>query len=99
MSHPGDNFRATEDISDGQDAPAAVTFEPAPRFCAAMIRSVIRYGDPRLLAPNAEADPEAPELPALIADMIETCHAAPGSPIDSTEVRILATLKAGVNPS
>jgi peptide deformylase len=114
VSHPGDNFRATEDISDGQDArlgatwspsgfPAAVTFEPAPRFCAAMIRSVIRYGDPRLLAPNAEADPEAPELPALIADMIETCHAAPGIGLAAPQIGVnlriaIVDLSVGASP-
>ena len=103
MSHPGDNFRATEDISDGQDAPAAVTFEPAPRFCAAMIRSVIRYGDPRLLAPNAEADPEALELPALIADMIETCHAAPGIGLAAPQIGVnlrvaIVDLSVGASP-
>ena len=68
-----------------------------------MIRSVIRYGDPRLLAPNAEADPEAPELPALIADMIETCHAAPGIGLAAPQIGVnlrvaIVDLSVGASP-
>ncbi len=43
-----------------------------------MIRDLVRYADPRLFASNAAADPAAPEFPGLLADLIETCRAAPG---------------------
>ena len=42
------------------------------------IRDIIRYGDPRLLAANDPVDPAAEDLSALIADLVQTCHAAPG---------------------
>jgi len=68
-----------------------------------MIRNLIRYGDPRLLAPNAEADPDAPELPALIADMIETCHAAPGIGLAAPQIGVnlrvaIVDLSVGASP-
>jgi peptide deformylase len=53
-----------------------------------MIRDVIRYGDARLLAENAEADPAAPEFAALVADMIETCHAAPGIGLAAPQIGV-----------
>jgi peptide deformylase len=43
-----------------------------------MIRDIVRYGDARLLAENAEADPALTDFASLLGDMIETCHAAPG---------------------
>ncbi len=43
-----------------------------------MIRDILRYGDPRLTAANAEVDPPGESLDGLIADMVATCHAAPG---------------------
>ena len=42
-----------------------------------MIRDIVRYGDPRLLAGNHPVDGEE-DLSGLLADMVETCHAAPG---------------------
>jgi peptide deformylase len=53
-----------------------------------MIRNLVRYGDPRLLAPNAEADPASLELPGLIADMIDTCHAAPGIGLAAPQIGV-----------
>ena len=69
-----------------------------------MIRDVIRYGDARLLADNAEADAEAPEFAALLADMIETCHAAPGiglaAPQIGVNVRVaIVDLSVGADPN
>ncbi len=43
-----------------------------------MILDIVRYGDERLTASNAEVDPLDEDLSALVADMVETCHAAPG---------------------
>jgi peptide deformylase len=53
-----------------------------------MIRDIIRYGDDRLLAANAEVDPSSPELAALLADMVETCHAAPGIGLAAPQIGV-----------
>ncbi len=53
-----------------------------------MIRSLVRYGDPRLLAANAPADPAAADFPGLISDMIETCHAAPGIGLAAPQIGV-----------
>lgn len=68
-----------------------------------MIRDLVRYGDARLLARNAEADPGSPELPALIADMIETCHAAPGIGLAAPQIGVnlriaIVDLSVGAQP-
>jgi peptide deformylase len=68
-----------------------------------MIRELVRYGDDRLLAPNAEADPGSPEVAALIADMIETCHAAPGIGLAAPQVGVnlriaIVDLSVGAQP-
>ena len=51
-----------------------------------MIRDIVRYGDPRLTAGNAEVDPAAEDLSGLVADMVATCHAAPGVGLAGLEV-------------
>lgn len=53
-----------------------------------MIREIVRFGDDRLLAENEEVDLSAPELPALIADMVETCHAAPGIGLAAPQIGV-----------
>jgi peptide deformylase len=53
-----------------------------------MIRDIIHYGDPRLLAENLEANPLAPDFASLLADMIETCHAAPGIGLAAPQIGI-----------
>jgi peptide deformylase len=53
-----------------------------------MIRDLVRYGDPRLLADNAEADLTAAELSGLLADLIETCHAAPGIGLAAPQIGV-----------
>jgi peptide deformylase len=68
-----------------------------------MIRDIVRYGDPRLLAENAEADPGAPDLPALLADMLETCHAAPGIGLAAPQIGVnrrvaIVDLSVGADP-
>jgi len=68
-----------------------------------MIRDLVRYGDPRLLADNAEADPAAPELSSLLADLIETCHAAPGIGLAAPQIGVnqrvaVIDLSVGADP-
>lgn len=69
-----------------------------------MIRDVIRYGDPRLLAENAEAVAAAPDFPVLLGDMIETCHAAPGIGLAAPQIGVNARvaiidLSVGADPA
>ncbi|MEO8431592.1 MAG: peptide deformylase [Acidobacteriota bacterium] len=68
-----------------------------------MIRNLVRYGDPRLLAPNADAEPGSPEIETLIRDMVDTCHAAPGvglaAPQIGVNVRVaIVDLSVGTRP-
>ena len=68
-----------------------------------MIRDLVRYGDPRLLADNAEVDPSWPELPGLVTDMIETCHAAPGIGLAAPQIGVnlrlaIIDLSVGADP-
>src|SRR5260370_1698717 len=53
-----------------------------------MIRDIIRFGDDRLLAENLPVEPGWPEMPALLADMIETCHAAPGIGLAAPQIGV-----------
>jgi peptide deformylase len=69
-----------------------------------MIRDVIRYGDTRLLAENMEANPLAPDFAALLGDMIETCHAAPGIGLAAPQIGVnlrvaIIDLSVGADPS
>ncbi len=68
-----------------------------------MIRELVRWGDPRLLADNVEVDPGSPELAGLIADMIETCHAAPGIGLAAPQIGVnlrlaVIDLSVGADP-
>lgn len=68
-----------------------------------MIRDLVRFGDPRLLAENAEVDASDPGLPALLADMIETCHAAPGIGLAAPQIGVnkrvaVVDLSIGADP-
>ncbi|MCA1582378.1 MAG: peptide deformylase [Acidobacteria bacterium] len=68
-----------------------------------MIRDLVRYADPRLFAPNAAADPAAPDFPGLLADMIETCRAAPGIGLAAPQIGInlrvaIVDLTVGAEP-
>jgi peptide deformylase len=53
-----------------------------------MIRDIIRFGDERLFAENSPVDPLSPDLPDLIADMIATCHAAPGIGLAAPQIGV-----------
>ncbi len=69
----------------------------------AAVRDLVRYGDPRLLAENVEVDPADPELPALVADMVATCHAAPGIGLAAPQIGVnkrvaIIDLSIGADP-
>jgi peptide deformylase len=69
-----------------------------------MIRDIVRFGDPRLLAANAPVDREAADLPALVADLLETCHAAPGVGLAAPQVGVnrrvaVIDLSIGADPA
>lgn len=53
-----------------------------------MIRNLVRYGDARLLAANEEVPPGDGDLRDLIADLIETCHAAPGIGLAAPQIGV-----------
>ena len=70
---------------------------------SAAVRDLVRYGDPRLLSENAEVDPADPELPALLADMLATCHAAPGIGLAAPQIGVnkrvaIIDLSLGADP-
>ena len=66
------------------------------------IRDILRYGDPRLLAEN-EPVTSRDGLPELIADMVETCHAAPGVGLAAPQIGVnrrvaIIDLSVGADP-
>lgn len=69
-----------------------------------MIRNIIKFGDPRLQAPNAEVAVFGPELEALVRDLVETCHAAPGLGLAAPQIAVnqrvaIVDLSVGKDPS
>ena len=69
-----------------------------------MIRDIVRFGDPRLLAENAPVDPGEAELSTLVADLIETCHAAPGIGLAAPQIGVnrrvaVIDLSVGADPA
>jgi peptide deformylase len=68
-----------------------------------LIRDILRYGDPRLIAENAEVDPAAENISGLLADMVETCHAAPGVGLAAPQIGVnkrvaVIDLSVGADP-
>jgi peptide deformylase len=68
-----------------------------------VIRDIVRYGDPRLLAGNAPVG-AAEDLAGLLADMVETCHAAPGIGLAAPQIGVnkriaIVDLSVGADPS
>ncbi|MCC6706737.1 MAG: peptide deformylase [Gammaproteobacteria bacterium] len=54
-----------------------------------MIRDILRMGDPRLLETSKRvADPGAPEIRALVADMFDTMHAANGAGLAAPQIGV-----------
>jgi peptide deformylase len=77
---------------------------PAVRQEALLIRDIVRFGDPRLLAENAEVDPSREELAGLVADMVESCHAAPGVGLAAPQIGVnkrvaIIDLSVGADPN
>jgi peptide deformylase len=69
-----------------------------------LIRDIVRYGDPRLTAENAEVDPAREDLSVLVADMVATCHAAPGVGLAAPQVGVnkriaIIDLSVGADPN
>ena len=82
-------------------APAGPT---VPREPGRLIRDIVRWGDPRLMAENAEVDPAAEDLAGLIADMVATCHAAPGIGLAAPQIGVnkrvaIIDLSVGADPN
>jgi peptide deformylase len=69
------------------------------------IRDIVKHGDPRLLAPNAEVTAfNDPALAALIQDLKETCWAAPGLGLAAPQIGVnlrvaVVDLSIGKDPS
>jgi peptide deformylase len=67
------------------------------------IRNLVRWGDGRLLAPNEEVlEPDG--LAGLLADLVETCHAAPGVGLAAPQIGVnrrvaIVDLSVGEDPS
>ena len=69
-----------------------------------MIRDIVKFGDPRLLAPNAEVSGFDGDLAALVADLVETCHAAPGLGLAAPQIGVnrrvaVVDLSVGQDPA
>jgi peptide deformylase len=68
-----------------------------------LIRDIVRYGDPRLTAENVEVDVSTENVTGLVADMIETCHAAPGVGLAAPQIGVnkkvaIIDLSVGADP-
>ena len=68
-----------------------------------MIRDIVRVGDPRLLAENDAVDSSSPDLAGLLADMFETCLAAPGIGLAAPQIGVnrrvaVIDLSVGADP-
>lgn len=53
-----------------------------------MIRDIVTWGDPRLLAANDEVVAFDAELRALVRDLVTTCHAAPGLGLAAPQIGV-----------
>jgi peptide deformylase len=69
------------------------------------IRDIVKYGDPRLLAPNAPiGDFADPALAALLLDLKATCWAAPGYGLAAPQIGVnlrvaIVDLSVGEDPA
>ena len=69
-----------------------------------MIREIVKYGDPRLHAENAEVTDFGTGLASLVRDLVETCHAAPGLGLAGPQIGInqrvaVVDLSIGADPA
>jgi peptide deformylase len=68
-----------------------------------LIHDILRYGDPRLLAENAPVALPSERIGALLDDMVETCHAAPGIGLAAPQIGVnlrvaVIDLSVGADP-
>jgi len=68
------------------------------------IRDLVRWGDDRLLAENDEVRETNGDLGRLIADLVDTCHAAPGVGLAAPQIGVnrrvaIVDLSVGEDPS
>ncbi len=69
------------------------------------IRDIVKFGDPRLLAPNETVTAfDDPDLHALLGDLRETCWAAPGYGLAAPQIGVnrrvaVVDLSVGKDPS
>jgi peptide deformylase len=80
------------------------TLEPRGQAGRAVIRDIVRYGDPRLTAGNAEVDAGSEDLSGLLAEMVATCHAAPGVGLAAPQIGVnrrvaIIDLSVGADPN
>ncbi|MGH9366272.1 MAG: peptide deformylase [Thermoanaerobaculia bacterium] len=69
-----------------------------------MIRDIVKWGDPHLLAANEPAEPASAEIAGLAADMFETCRAAPGIGLAAPQIGVnlrvaVIDLSVGADPN
>jgi peptide deformylase len=69
-----------------------------------VIRDIVHFGDPRLLAPNREVAAFDDALSALVRDLVETCHAAPGLGLAAPQIGVnlrvaIVDLSVGQDPA
>ena len=69
-----------------------------------MIREIVKFGDSRLLAANAEVADFDGAIAGLVADLVETCHAAPGLGLAAPQIGVnlrvaIVDLSVGQDPS
>jgi peptide deformylase len=69
-----------------------------------VIRDIVFWGDPRLLAPNEAVRSFDGDVRALIDDLVGTCHAAPGLGLAAPQIGVnrsvaIVDLSVGKNPS
>jgi peptide deformylase len=68
------------------------------------IRNLVRWGDSRLLESNEEvAETDGADLPGLVADLVDTCHAAPGIGLAAPQIGVnrrvaIVDLSVGEDP-
>jgi peptide deformylase len=69
-----------------------------------VIRDIVHFGDPRLLSRNAEVTAFDDTLAALVRDLVETCHAAPGLGLAAPQIGVnlrvaIVDLSVGQDPA
>ena len=68
------------------------------------IRDIVKYGDPRLVAPNGPVVEFGPALDPLVRDLLDTCWAAPGYGLAAPQIGVnkriaVVDLSVGKDPA